>query len=119
MKRSGRRGGAKWPKSSAPSAARAAKTSPAGQRAPGSGTPTDLPSRNAPCPCGNGKRYKHCHGGPRSPDPFLGIPEDIVGILTDKQTGGSACTGTTLSFERSEINILACARPSTPSSSKT
>ncbi|WP_415665627.1 SEC-C metal-binding domain-containing protein [Zymomonas mobilis] len=19
-------------------------------------------SRNAPCPCGSGKRYKHCHG---------------------------------------------------------
>lgn len=87
MKRSGRRGGAKWPKSSAPPAARAAKTAPAGQRAPGSGTPTDLPSRNALCPCGNGKRYKHCHGGPKSPDPFLGVPEDIVGILTDKQTG--------------------------------
>jgi uncharacterized protein YecA (UPF0149 family) len=21
-------------------------------------------SRNAPCPCGSGKRYKHCHGAP-------------------------------------------------------
>lgn len=21
-----------------------------------------LPARNAPCPCGSGKRYKHCHG---------------------------------------------------------
>lgn len=20
------------------------------------------PSRNAPCPCGSGKKYKHCHG---------------------------------------------------------
>ncbi len=20
------------------------------------------PSRNAPCPCGSGKQYKHCHG---------------------------------------------------------
>jgi preprotein translocase subunit SecA len=21
-------------------------------------------SRNAPCPCGSGKKYKRCHGGP-------------------------------------------------------
>jgi hypothetical protein len=25
------------------------------------GTKTDVP-RNAPCPCGSGKKYKHCHG---------------------------------------------------------
>lgn len=24
--------------------------------------PAITPSRNAPCPCGSGKRYKHCHG---------------------------------------------------------
>jgi preprotein translocase subunit SecA len=30
---------------------------PAGPRAPWAGTP-----RNAPCPCGSGKKYKHCHG---------------------------------------------------------
>ena len=29
----------------------------AGPRAPWAGTP-----RNAPCPCGSGKKYKHCHG---------------------------------------------------------
>ena len=22
----------------------------------------NLPSRNEACPCGSGKRYKHCHG---------------------------------------------------------
>jgi preprotein translocase subunit SecA len=32
-------------------------TRPAGPRAPWAGTP-----RNAPCPCGSGKKYKHCHG---------------------------------------------------------
>jgi GT2 family glycosyltransferase len=26
-------------------------------------------SRNAPCPCGSGKRYKHCHGVPADGDP--------------------------------------------------
>ena len=29
----------------------------AGPRAPWAGTP-----RNAPCPCGSGKKFKHCHG---------------------------------------------------------
>lgn len=24
--------------------------------------PSEPPSRNAPCPCGSGKKYKHCHG---------------------------------------------------------
>ncbi|MGH7030662.1 MAG: SEC-C metal-binding domain-containing protein, partial [Stellaceae bacterium] len=32
-------------------------TSGAGDRAPWAGTP-----RNAPCPCGSGKKFKHCHG---------------------------------------------------------
>jgi preprotein translocase subunit SecA len=29
----------------------------AGPRPPWAGTP-----RNAPCPCGSGKKFKHCHG---------------------------------------------------------
>lgn len=29
--------------------------------------PSDpAPGRNAPCPCGSGKKYKHCHGRPES-----------------------------------------------------
>jgi preprotein translocase subunit SecA len=28
----------------------------------GVATATDTVSRNAPCPCGSGKKYKHCHG---------------------------------------------------------
>ena len=28
-----------------------------------------MTGRNDPCPCGSGKRYKHCHGtAPASPD---------------------------------------------------
>jgi preprotein translocase subunit SecA len=30
---------------------------PAGPRAPWAGT-----GRNSPCPCGSGKKFKHCHG---------------------------------------------------------
>jgi preprotein translocase subunit SecA len=34
---------------------------PAGAR--GEGDTAIAPvSRNAPCPCGSGKKYKHCHG---------------------------------------------------------
>lgn len=25
------------------------------------------PGRNQPCPCGSGKKFKHCHGGPNAP----------------------------------------------------
>ncbi|MBX6723990.1 MAG: SEC-C domain-containing protein, partial [Dactylosporangium sp.] len=24
------------------------------------------PARNQPCPCGSGKKYKHCHGAPNA-----------------------------------------------------
>src|SRR5262245_31513302 len=27
-----------------------------------------MTGRNDPCPCGSGKRYKHCHGSGESPD---------------------------------------------------
>jgi SEC-C motif-containing protein len=47
-------------------------------------------SRNAPCPCGSGKRYKHCHGvaaGESDPWALLGrahIRErlEALGIVT-------------------------------------
>ena len=26
------------------------------------------PTRNGPCPCGSGKKYKRCHGDPRHND---------------------------------------------------
>jgi preprotein translocase subunit SecA len=41
--------------------AQAANRRPAPGQAVGSG-----PSRNAPCPCGSGKKYKRCHGAPTS-----------------------------------------------------
>jgi preprotein translocase subunit SecA len=30
--------------------------------APAAGAPWAKTPRNAPCPCGSGKKYKHCHG---------------------------------------------------------
>jgi preprotein translocase subunit SecA len=32
--------------------------------APGQVVSSGAPSRNAPCPCGSGKKYKRCHGAP-------------------------------------------------------
>jgi len=37
----------------------------AGERRPAAGQKVGTaPSRNAPCPCGSGKKYKRCHGAP-------------------------------------------------------
>jgi preprotein translocase subunit SecA len=41
--------------------AQAASKRPSAGQAVGS-----APSRNAPCPCGSGKKYKHCHGAPNA-----------------------------------------------------
>lgn len=34
--------------------------------APGQAESSNGPSRNAPCPCGSGRKYKRCHGSPNS-----------------------------------------------------
>jgi preprotein translocase subunit SecA len=38
-------------------------------RATGGTAATKEPSRNAPCPCGSGKKYKRCHGAPTTARP--------------------------------------------------
>ncbi|MFB6397830.1 preprotein translocase subunit SecA [Polymorphospora lycopeni] len=43
---------------------RPAPSRPARRPAPGQAVGGNSPSRNAPCPCGSGKKYKRCHGGP-------------------------------------------------------
>ena len=45
------RGGVGW----------SSRQSPEGRREDSPGGNPDMP-RNAPCPCGSGKRYKSCHG---------------------------------------------------------
>ncbi|MDQ4105436.1 MAG: SEC-C metal-binding domain-containing protein [Actinomycetota bacterium] len=35
-----------------------------GSRGRGAGNGAGEPARNAPCPCGSGKKYKRCHGAP-------------------------------------------------------
>jgi preprotein translocase subunit SecA len=51
-----------------PSAARRAgppsPTSGTRKPSPGQAVASNGPSRNAPCPCGSGKKYKRCHGAP-------------------------------------------------------
>ena len=51
---------------SAPALGLSGPQTPASRRtpAPGQATSSGGPSRNAPCPCGSGKKYKRCHGAP-------------------------------------------------------
>ena len=42
--------------------------SPRGAAARG-GTSSGEPARNRPCPCGSGRKYKHCHGAPTAARP--------------------------------------------------
>jgi preprotein translocase subunit SecA len=60
----GRRSPAAGPQRSGP-----ASPTAAGARKPSSGQSVSAggPSRNAPCPCGSGKKYKRCHGAPGGP----------------------------------------------------
>ncbi len=43
--------------------------------------------RNEPCPCGNGKKYKHCHGDPARTEPFLrpGFEEEIRRVMAENE----------------------------------
>lgn len=38
--------------------------------------PTPEPSRNAPCPCGSGRRFKHCCGVAPAPAPAPAAPAE-------------------------------------------
>ncbi|MFY1636134.1 preprotein translocase subunit SecA [Solwaraspora sp. WMMB335] len=54
-------------RAAAPARPATAGPAPAGGRraAPGQAV-SNGPSRNAPCPCGSGKKYKRCHGAPNA-----------------------------------------------------
>jgi preprotein translocase subunit SecA len=41
-----------------------ARAGAARRPAPGQAVSSNGPSRNAPCPCGSGRKYKRCHGAP-------------------------------------------------------
>ncbi|GAB3219831.1 preprotein translocase subunit SecA [Glycomyces halotolerans] len=62
----GSKGSAKVaPKSTRSAGPRSATTKPPAQQAnPQQRQSAGEPSRNAPCPCGSGKKYKRCHGAP-------------------------------------------------------
>jgi tetratricopeptide (TPR) repeat protein len=42
-----------------------------------------MPGRNDPCPCGSGRKYKHCCGGLPSAAAQAAIPHDDAGALLD------------------------------------
>ena len=39
------------------------------------------PGRNDPCPCGSGKRYKHCHGAAEHAEPTPAVPDGARKLL--------------------------------------
>jgi tetratricopeptide (TPR) repeat protein len=39
------------------------------------------PGRNDPCPCGSGKRYKHCHGAAEHGEPLPAVPDGARKLL--------------------------------------
>src|SRR5262249_3922014 len=39
------------------------------------------PGRNDPCPCGSGKRYKHCHGATEALEPASAVPDGARKLL--------------------------------------
>ena len=45
---------------------------------------TDKVGRNAPCPCGSGKKYKRCHGVLR-PERAQGLPTEIVRQMVEAE----------------------------------
>jgi len=46
----------------------------------------DSPSRNSPCPCGSGRRYKDCHGA-LAVSSGDGLPSLLASALTAQQSG--------------------------------
>ena len=46
----------------------AGRAAAAGSGGPGGGAANE-PGRNRPCPCGSGRKYKHCHGAPTAARP--------------------------------------------------
>jgi len=54
-------------------------------------------SRNDPCPCGSGRRYKHCHGAPGA-GALVGNPRksQAADVGQNASASGTAADGTTL-----------------------
>jgi SEC-C motif len=62
------------------------------------------PGRNQTCPCGSGKKWKHCHGSPVSPEasklptsavvPMMGVPGEVQNLVTRNVLAGKPDTAT-------------------------
>lgn len=64
-------------------------------------TPAPVPARNGPCPCGSGKKFKHCCGAGREPLPAVtavpgGPPKSSAKIVI----------GITLAFLAAAISVM-------------
>ncbi|HEX8519185.1 MAG TPA: SEC-C metal-binding domain-containing protein [Pseudonocardia sp.] len=45
------------------------RSGPPASAGPAAGGANGEPARNRPCPCGSGRKYKHCHGAPTAARP--------------------------------------------------
>src|SRR4029077_17680287 len=62
------------------------------------------PGRNQTCPCGSGKKWKHCHGSPVSPEasklptsavvPMMGVPGEVQNLVPRNVLAGKPDTAT-------------------------
>src|SRR5688500_20301064 len=64
----------------------------------------------APCPCGSGRRYKHCHGSGYAPPvtrPFEGLPGEADWVALRELVPAAAATlGTTEGRELALASVL-------------
>ncbi|HEV7213393.1 MAG TPA: DUF5926 family protein [Blastococcus sp.] len=61
----------------------------------------------APCPCGSGRRYKHCHGSTYAPPvsrPFEGLPGEVDWVALRELV--SAATATLRTTEGREVTLV-------------
>src|SRR5438309_3688921 len=60
----------------------------------------------APCPCGSGRRYKHCHGSAYAPPvtrPFEGLPGEVDWVALRELV--SAATATLRTTDGREVTL--------------
>src|SRR6476469_4212875 len=69
----------------------------------------------APCPCGSGRRYKHCHGSTYAPPvarPFEGLPGEVDWVALRELV--SAATATLRTTEGREVTLVSVLPGGTP-----
>ncbi len=72
-----------------------------------------MPPRNAPCPCGSGRRFKHCHGRPASHESGSGA-DTVDFVIAGAQRSGTTAldlylrehSGIAMPWTRKEVHFF-------------